>query len=297
MILIYSEEITSRLNYIANLIFTQILKVEISFTTNSSEFIKSDLPKLNYSVKKFNDEFYIKPYPLLFSKELINPDFDSVWYNGEEYFFESSKDSEFPFDPLAASFYLVTRCEEYFETERDKFNRYSPEKSILFKNNLLKKPVVNIWANLIAEKLSEKFPKLVFSELKFEFYSTVDIDNAWAYLHKGFWRSSGALFKAIVNGRFMEANGRIKVLLGSEKDPYDTYNFINSVFKGNEKKVRFFFLLGNYARYDKNISHRNRHFRKLIQTINKNYTIGIHPSFLSDKKKESKPVLRFSRLL
>lgn len=288
MILIYTEEITPRLIYTAKLIFTEILKVEFSFTTNSSDFTKSDMPKFNYSDKKFGNEFYIKPHQLLFSKELIKPDFDSIWYNSEEYFFESSKESDLPFDLLAASFYLVTRFEEYFETERDKFNRYQAEKSILFKNNLLKKPVVNIWANLLAEKLTEKFPKLVFPKLKFEFYSTIDIDNAWAYLHKGFWRSSGAFFKAIINGNFTETKGRIKVWLGFEEDPYDTYYFLNSDFKGNEKKVMFFFLLGDYARYDKNISHRNRHFRKLIQTIKGKYTVGIHPSYLSGKKKGSK---------
>ena len=78
------------------------------------------------------------------------------------------------------------------------------------------------------------------------------------------------------------------MLLGSTKDPYDTYDFLNSVFKGNEKNVYFFFLLGDYSRFDKNVSYKNRHFRKLIQKIKEKYAVGIHPSFLSDKKKESK---------
>ena len=117
--------------------------------------MKSEKPKVNYSLEKFGEEIYIKPHRLLFCKALIQPDFTSVWYEGEKYFFESSKDSVLPFDPLAASFYLVTRYEEYLETERGKYNRFPAEKSVLAKYHLLQKPVVNIWARLLAEKLKE----------------------------------------------------------------------------------------------------------------------------------------------
>ena len=72
MILIYSNEINPRIEYIFRLIFTDILRVEVSFTTKSGEFLKSDLPKLNYSYEKFNDEFYIKPHRLMYCKA-INP--------------------------------------------------------------------------------------------------------------------------------------------------------------------------------------------------------------------------------
>jgi hypothetical protein len=67
--------------------------------------------------------------------------------------------------------------------------------------------------------------------------------------------------------------------LGKERDPYDTYQFLDSVFKGNEEKVKFFFLLGDYAQFDKNVSHENRHFQRLILNISQKYDVGIHPSF------------------
>jgi hypothetical protein len=223
-------------------------------------------------------------------KALITPTINSVWYNGEKYFFESSEDSILPFDPLAASFYLVTRHEEYLNTNRDKFNRYPVEKSILTKYNLLKKPVVNIWANLLAEKLKEKYPDLIFPKRKFEFLSTIDVDNAWAYKHKGFLRTSGALIKSVVKGNFSEFTSRLKVLVGKEKDPYNSYEYLDSVFKDNEEKVKFFFLLGDYGRFDKNLSHRNKHYKKLIQNTKDKYDVGIHPSFASSKKRGKKKV-------
>lgn len=290
MILIYSEEITPRIEYIAQLIFTQILQVEVAFTTNSSNFKKSSLAKINYSYEKFDSEFYIKPHRLMHCKALITPTINSVWYEGEKYFFESSKDSVFPFDPFAASFYLVTRHEEYLEQNRDELDRYPVGKSILSKYNLLKKPIVNIWAKLIAEKLQEKFPKLVFPKRKFKFLSTIDVDNAWAYSHKGFFRTFGALAKAIGKGNFDEFKSRIKVLTGSEQDPYDSYKYLDSVFSGNEDKIKFFFLLGDYGRYDKNLSHKNKRYKKLIRKTKEKYDIGIHPSFASSQKKGKKKI-------
>jgi len=284
MILLYSEKITPPIEYIGQLIFTQILNIEVSFSTNSTEFKNSNLPKFNYSSKKFADEFYIKPNKFIHDKNLSAPTINKVWYEGENYFFESSKDSVFPFDPLAASFYLVTRHEEYVEKERDELGRYPVEKSILSEYKLLKKPVVNIWAQLIAKKLHKQYPELIFPERKFKFISTIDIDNAWAFKNKGFIRTTGAIIKSIIKGNFSELKLHVNVLNGKEKDPYDSYEYLNSVFKGNEDKVKFFFLLGNYGRFDKNISHKNISYRKLIKKIKDNFDIGIHPSFASGQK-------------
>lgn len=297
MILFYTDELNPRIEYIAQLIFSQILKTEILFTTKSSEFSKSHLPKINYSYEKFEDEFYIKPHRFLYCAALIQPNIEPVWYNGEKVFFESSKDSVIPFDPLAASFYLVTRYEEYLEKERDKYNRYPAEKSILTKYNLLKKPVVNIWARLLAEKLKEKFPELEFPKPKFEFLPTIDIDNAWAFSNKGFWRGFGALAKDITKGRFLNAKNRFNVWRGNEKDPYDTYDYLDTIFADHKNKVFFFFLVGDYKRYDKSISSKNKKFKNLIRETARKYETGIHPSYSSSKKKgKNKLVTEIQRM-
>jgi hypothetical protein len=285
MILIYADELNPRIEYIFRLIFTVILKNEVSFTSKSSRFLSSKMSRLNYSYEKFGNEVYIKPHRFMYCKALIQPDIQPVWYNGEKYFFESSADSMFPFDPFAASFYLVSRYEEYLDGEKDKHKRFKADECILQKYGLLKKPVVNIWARMLAEIMKERFPQLLFPEPRFEFLSTIDIDNAWAYAHKGFLRSSGALAKAVSQGNFAEVKNRFRVWMGKEKDPYDTYSFLDEVFKGNEKKVRYFFLLGNYKRYDKNVSWNNRHYQRLIRSIASKYPTGIHPSWSSAKKK------------
>lgn len=288
MILVYTEELTPRVEYIFKVFFNQIYKSEISFTTNSSDFVKSELPKINYSTQKFADEFYIKPHRLLFCKALIPININSVWFENNKYFCESSTDSDLPFDPFAAAFYVVSRYEEYTVTERDKFGRFQAKNSILSKYNLLDKPVVNSWAKLLTAKLCQKYPALSFEEPKFDFQTTIDIDNAWAVLHKGFWRTTGALLKLAVKGNFGELNNRLKIQIGKQPDPYDTYEYLDHVFAGIENRVKFFFLLGDYSRYDKNISFNNKHLKKLIINTAQKYEVGIHPSFQSAKKKAKK---------
>ena len=290
MILIYAEEVTPRIEYIFKLMFTQILKVEIAFTTNSVEFQKTEFAKINYSREKFGKEFYIKPHRITQCKALLTPTINSVWYEGEKYFCESSKDSSLPFDPFAAAFYIVTRHEEYTEQNRDKLNRYPVQNSILSKYKVLKKPIVNIWAQLLAEKLKEIHPDLEFPEKSFQFISSIDVDNAYAYQHKGFWRTSAAWAKAVVKGGMEEHIKRKKVLSGKIPDPYDTYAYLDSVFKGNEDKVKFFFLLGDYGRFDKNIAHTNKEYRELIKKTSEKYDVGIHPSFATSKKGGKKRV-------
>lgn len=292
MILVYAEIINPRIEYIFRLIFNQVLKSEVEFTDRSTKFRQSDVPKINYSYEKFGNEFYIKPHRLLHFQALIQPDIQPVWYEGEKYFFESSTDSDLPFDPFAASFYLVSRYEEYLEIKRGKYKRFPANESILSKYGLLKKPVVNIWAKIIAQKLQEKYPQLKFPAPQFDFRSTIDIDNAWAVAHKGFFRTGGALLKSLSKSDVYGFKRRFRILIGKEKDPYDTYSYIDSVFSGNEEKAAFFFLLGDYARYDKNIHHKNRNFRKLIQRTAKKYATGIHPSYLSSKKKGKMRVLK-----
>lgn len=288
MILFYSDEITPRIEYIGKLIFSNILQTEIAFTQNSNEFRKSELPKINYSHEKFDDEFYIKPHKLIFQKALIKPTINTVWYEGQKYFCESSKDSDLPFDPFAASFYLVSRFEEYVDKTRDKLGRYPCQSSILSKYNLLQKPIVNIWAKLLADLLKANYPDFNYTESKFNFISTIDIDNAYAYQNKGLLRTTAAWAKALIKGNRQDNLKRKRVLDGEETDPYNTYKYLDSVFAGNEDKVKFFFLLGDYGRYDKNIAYTNNAYRDLIKKTASKYDVGIHPSFGSSKKKGKK---------
>jgi len=63
--------------------------------------------------------------------------------NFHKAFFETSGD--FSFDIFAASFYLLSRYEEYLPHQKDQFGRYAHTNSLAFREEFLQLPLVNIW--------------------------------------------------------------------------------------------------------------------------------------------------------
>ena len=56
-------------------------------------------------------------------------------------FFPAGEVSSIPFDIFAASFYLITRYEEYLPHVQDVHERFPADESIAFKNGFLEQPV------------------------------------------------------------------------------------------------------------------------------------------------------------
>jgi hypothetical protein len=283
MVLIYSKENSPRLEYTVGLIFHDILGTEVTITQDPVLFRNSGDPKINYSNFAMEGGLFLKSGYFLFTSQIQLPEIQPIRFGEETGFFETSPDSFLPFDPLASTFLMVSRMEEYLPGPRDQHGRFPAASSIQYKYGLLEKPVVNRWARLIASALEKKYGPSLFPTKTFTFLSTIDVDNAWSYQYKGIFRSVAATLRDLLQGNFREIRSRFCVLTGKEKDPYDTYQYLKDIFKGNEDKVIFFFLLGDYARNDKQVSWKNKHFRKLISDIGLLFKAGIHPSFASSE--------------
>ena len=279
MILIYSHKLSPRLRYIFKTIFTDVLDTDISLTDSPDHFEKSDSIKINYSPSKLNSGIFFQSSTILFETGLKEQEISISNFEGNKCFFSVGKDSEFPFDPFAASFYLISRYEEYLPHIKDKHERFLASESLAFQNNFLEVPLVNIWINKIVKSIENHYPDFKFKERKFKFVSTIDIDNAYAYKHKGFIRILGGLIKSIKTGNLSE---RLKVILGKVQDPYDTFNYQSKIHKQYNISVIYFFLLGDYGLNDKNIPVSNKKFQSLIKSIADYSEVGIHPSYASN---------------
>jgi len=285
MLLIYSQKLTNRLSYTLNLVFNEILGINFSITTDKNEFLDSQLPKINYSLEHFRDEIFISADILLF-ENTVKDLFPScvVWKNFTVPFATTSN-SFLPFDLLAATFFLVSRYEEYTIFKMDKFHRFPAHQSWAYKHHQLKTPLVNAWCELFAEELQKIFPKLFENRKKRSFLHipTIDIDNAFAYKHKGFLRNAGSTVKNFFTLRWYENYRRFLSLTGISKDDYDNYDFIEKVNKKYHLKPIYFVLFANYGKQDKNLSPQNPYFQRLIKNLSANSEIGIHPSFKSNQ--------------
>jgi hypothetical protein len=283
-VLIFAPEITSRLKYSFEFIFQTILGVEISFTSKPEIFLNSSLPKINYSSATLSTELFLKAHPLLFEKHIGDQQLTEVKYQQYQLFFPSSEDSFLPFDPFACTFYLLTRYEEYLSEFTDEHERFTDAENILVRNQLYQIPIVDHMAFWIAEKIAENYPEFDVQKRSFQFLTTIDIDNAWAFKNKSLLVSTGAILKAAIHGQWNELKQRLVVFLRLKNDPYDTYKYILETYKGLLKHILFFFLIGDRNQYDKNISHKNKAFRQLIASLSSVCEVGIHPSYASNQK-------------
>lgn len=283
-LLIYSPKRTSRVRYVFRLVFHDLLKVEYHITTDLDEFHSSDLPKLIYSEKAFSDDIFFKSSGLLFERGVDNIDIEPIEHKGLNAFFPVYNElSEMPFDVFAAIFYLVSRYEEYQPFVRDGYGRFTAGLSKSVDLGILGKPVVNIWVMEIKKIIQKKYPKFQFTERKFKFIPTYDVDIAYAFAQKGLVRSIGGYLIDIKDFNWSDIVKRTQVLLGGKTDPYNTFDLQIEYQKKYNLRPFYFVLFGRYGRFDKNINVRNKTFRFLIKRLGDYASIGIHPSYNSSE--------------
>jgi len=279
MILIYTHKITSRVNYIFKHIFTRILQIEIEFTTKVEDFVAYNGPKLSYTKVALGNEFFIKSHKLLFQQGINDIDISMAKWEGVPCFFGVGTKSTIPFDIFSASFYLITRYEEYLPHVKDIHGRFSATESMAFKNKFLEKPVIDIWAYKLLKVIKERFPEYTHTRRKFMFISTIDVDNAYAYKHKSLIRSVGGLLKDTYKLNVFNVWDRIAVLFNFKKDQFDTFSEILRLKKEFEVRTIFFFLVADYTSFDTNTSVSKRKFRLLIKEMVDYARVGLHPSY------------------
>ncbi|RLD62640.1 MAG: hypothetical protein DRJ01_05790 [Bacteroidetes bacterium] len=277
MILIYVENITPRIKYIFDLVFIDILKTSYSITDIKNLFINSQGIKFNYSKAKFNDELFVYATDLLFQTYIEKQEIEVTDWNGLKIFFQTNTESDLPFDIFAASFYLVTRYEEYLSFVTDEHKRFKASDSLAFIHNFLKEPIVNKWVEKFSELLITKYPELHLPKRTPRFIPTIDVDNAFYFKNKGLVRTIGSSIKSFFN---LKKNiDRFKVIFGLKKDPFDNFNLLKKIHL-NFNPV-YFFLIGKKSSHDKNISIKNKKYRKLISSFANENSVGIHPSYSS----------------
>lgn len=194
-------------------------------------------------------------------------------------FFSTIEASEIPFDIFAASFYLISRYEEYLPHIKDKHGRFSASQSVAYENGFLEKPLVDIWAYKFLEVLKHKFPDFENEERSYQYISTIDIDNAYAYKHKSFIRTIGGFLKDASQFKIFTIWDRFAVLFNLKKDPFDTFEKLIELKKTYNVRTIFFFLIGDYTTFDTNVSASKRKFKLLIKDMVDYARVGLHPSY------------------
>lgn len=281
MLLVYTHKITPRLNYIFKHVCTRILSFPVSFTTQVEEFIAHDSLKISYSSQQLGNEFHIKSHSILFEQGLADNDIHIQDWEETKCFFHSGDKSSIPFDIFAASFYLLSRYEEYMPHVKDEYGRFTAKDSLAFKHNFLEQPVVDIWAYKFRKSLQIKFPDFQFEEREYNVKPVIDVPMAYYFRQKGLMRTIGGTLNDIFRLKIKQLYQRYLVLLRFKRDPYDTYKWIINMQKHSKSKFLVCFLIGDYTTYDKNISINKKTFVSLIKSVADYCNVGLKASYFA----------------
>ncbi len=293
MLLIYTHKITKRFAYVMKHIFTHILGIDVTFTTKVEDFIKHSGPKITYTKQPLQNEFFIRSNDLLFEQGINDISIKIRDWEGTPCFFETGERSNVPFDIFSASFYLLSRYEEYLPHVKDDLGRFPPKTSIAHTAGFLELPVVDIWAQKLLKLLQERFTDIGTKRKTYTFTPIINVTTSHCYALKGFSRSVAGFFLDLSRFKLRRMVKRVAVWFNPRKDPYNNFERLTGINQRLRLKAMFFFQFAAYSEHDKNVSiHRNK-FRYLIKSVADYSIVSLSASMASSKdlevlKKEKK---------
>jgi hypothetical protein len=181
-------------------------------------------------------------------------------------------------DIFGLIFYLLSRAEEYLPDTHDELGRFLPEKSLLFRKNLHREPIVE--SRLIPALLKciqNAFPNFQSVSSKPSLIHTFDIDHAYAYHGKPLWRQLGASLKEWASGRSGSFFKRLKSLGTPRHDPFNSYNIITRLAQNGRRVICFWQPVSGLPP-DNNIPLKSKAARQLINDLGNAAEVGLHPS-------------------
>jgi len=184
---------------------------------------------------------------------------------------------------FAASFFMLTRWEEYVNKSRDSHNRFPAYESLAYKQGFLDRPIVNEYVEELKKMLLELDSSLKFKTKKLELVLTHDVDEIrmWKNWRQVFRVALGDIVKRkdiiLALERFAEY---FLIKREKVKDPFDTFDWLMDKSEAIGVKSRFYFMSGGVTTYDNRYKIDELKSLEIIEKIKKRgHIIGIHPSY------------------
>ena len=288
MLLVFCPKISSRLRYIFHHVLTNSLGIAVDFTTTLDTFIAHSGPKMSYGKAPLGNEFFVEAADLLFQYGVQDTPIEVKKWEELPCFFSVGKKSKLPFDLFAASFYLLSRYEEYLPHLKDDLGRFVAQQSLAYQHKFLEQPLVDQWVAKFADLLQEDFPELRFSAKAEErFMPLVEVVSPFKYKFKSVFANGLEWVKALTQLNFWALVEQPLVLLGFRKDPWDNFRLLAQHFSTASFKMRFFFLYTNESYMDRGITYRNKRFQDKIKGVADYFNTVLLASFNAVKSDQT----------
>ena len=301
MICIYTDKYTNRLKYVADHIFKRILGQSVNIVNKVEDLpTLSACPLIVYSeTLKVKGALHIVPNGLLFKKGVREYDITMNTWDGVKTFF-ATKGGDIPFDIFSASFYLLSRYEEYLPIKEnfDSKGCFISEKSLAYKEGFLETPLVDVWALKLEEKLNSLFPNYTSSiDRRFRFLPIISVNTPYRYRTYSVLGNLLRLSKKVLERDWSELKKQLRVLLRIDQDPYCNVEKIVELHNRNSLRPLFAFRISNKKWYKRPVYFAYSTYKKVLC---RNYQIalcisGVASNSVSQLKLEQKILSRIFR--
>ena len=274
---IYTEQRSARLDYIVHELFDHMngLTTRITDVPQEIEQLPDEAPLLCYCTEPANKGLHICPSGLLTEKGICPQNLTISYRKDLPVLYREGQE----IDIFSAAFYLLSRYEEYLPHATDVHGRYRPEDSLAQRNSFLQLPVIEYWMRDLLYELQKKYTQLEVKERTFRHLKTIDVDNVFAYRHKGPLVHLLHLAKDIYHKDGKAVSQRLRVICRQEEDPFFNLAEIARMHAKREDSTLFFFHCGMRGPHDKKTWVRSRAYGEIRKAIHLQFACGLHPSY------------------
>lgn len=306
----HPEDFAAERRYILHVLLTEFLGLQVRCETAASD--KTEITLDGTARLLFQDDFFksaaaqwLKPgslpaEPLArfdptveFPQAPLEPEIPVLFgkpYPDGRFVRRDGNCFEFALDIFGACFFLLTRYEEVAGGAWDRLGRFPATASVLWREKLLERPLVNEYLELLAAALSTLWPSWRRKQREFRVHVTHDVD--WHLATAGMGAASvvrnvaGDLIRrrspALAVRRAVGFARGLRGEFGS--DPYNTYSFLmrESERRGLRSSFNFICVRTAPGLVDGNYSLEDPWVRSMLAEIaGRGHQLGVHPGFNS----------------
>lgn len=269
--LIWSPKGNARVRYIAKVFARRYTKNAFKFTTDAEVFQEYQGLKLAYGINLPN-VLCLPQHPRMQEQSY------KAWRPkaADATGFACSPVDKWNYDPFALAFFYLSRYEEYADFSADAHGRFPAQMALGAQLNF--SPIVDQTFKAIAQSLNQYFPRWRPPVQQRTFQASFDIDYAFAFRYKAYWRWWGAATRSLLHRDWGRLQAQLSTAIG-QADPYDYFEQILEKGKRAKNPPRIFWLLADWATFDKNNQVSAKGFQQLIRQVAEVLPVGLHPSY------------------
>ena len=249
-----------------------LLNSKTNWLADNSVFLQET--KFIQLKKHFNQDFFNESLPIIFGESKIDKNDERI---------------SIDFDILGTIFFMLSGYEDAVKVNEDEHNRLPFKESFLSEFNLIDRPIVDEYVELLWILLSKFDNNLKKKCIPSKLLVSCDVDNPYSSYINSFQSTFKKIIGDIIKRKsiFQAANTLLNYLMSKLKiytfDPLDKINWMMDLNEKVGNTMCFYFIFKKSDKtMDGHYSINEKRIRSLIKNIiNRGHEVGTHLSYKS----------------